>query len=85
MAGIFGSGRGIGGMVIQTQRKLLNGLGLGLIVFGIYLLLAYLGIIQYTPRFENILRERNQMLIVSIISIIIGGLINEKIRNIFQR
>ena len=63
----------------KQQKIVLNGLGLGLIVFGIYFLLVFFNVIPFTARFE-FFNNKNNILIAGIISLILGVLTNEKIR-----
>lgn len=81
--GILGNGRGFLGLRVEQQRNLQDALGFGMIVLGLYFLLAYFDIIPFSPRFENILSTPSQLLFASILLIVVGGLINEKIRDFF--
>ena len=72
----------------KTERRRMkqstkNGFGWGLLASGFYLLLAYFNVFPFTPRFE-LLSDRNSLLFISILAIVLGAILNDKIRNFFR-
>lgn len=64
----------------RQRRKLLSALGFGILVFGLYLLFVFVGIIPFSSRFTNILSTKTQIITISVICLVLGGAINETIR-----
>ena len=81
---LFGRGRGFMGFSMNIQRNVLNPLGFGILVFGIYMLLVFFDVVPFNSRFDFFGTYRN-VLWTSIISIGVGViLLNEKIKNLFH-
>ncbi len=81
--GLFGKGRGLLGISINTERSILNPIGFLFIVFGVYLFLVASQILPLTSRFDFLSDIRIQF-ITSLVLIILGVILNGKTRNIFQ-
>lgn len=76
---------GLFGLVsVKIQRRYLNPIGFALLVIGVYFLLVLFDAIPFTPRFEFFEDSRN-IFWTSIISVISGVILNDRIRNIFRR
>lgn len=76
-------GRGIFGIRMKTQRNIFNFLGYLFMVFGIYLFLVASKILPFTSRF-NFFQDIRIQFITSLVLIILGFILNEKTRNLFQ-
>ena len=69
----------------RKHNSIKNPIGLASFIFGVYLLLIFFNIVPFTPRFQAIFDDKTAILIISIALLLIGVILNDRIKNIFQK